>query len=385
MRTTDSSKAYVVAFGGLLAMAAVMGIGRFVYTPILPVMLEALGLTKSQAGIIASANYFGYLAGAVFAMAPLPGGKRIWFLGALFASAATTAAMGVLDATPAFALMRAVGGFASAIGMVFGASLIVERLAARGRTDLVWLFFAGVGVGMAVSAAIVAGLAASGLGWRAMWLASGAVSALGFVAAAAFVPSAADAPAAAGVSIGKAQPRTLAVVTLAYGLFGFGYVITATFIVAIVRASPEARPFEPFVWMVVGLAAAPSVLVWNRFAGRIGALQAFAVGCLVEAAGVAASVLWVTPTGALFAAAALGGTFVGITALGLMAARTMTAGDPRRAVALMTVAFALGQIVGPLVAGYAYDWTGSFAPSSLAAAAALLLAAGLAFGVRKAA
>ena len=115
MRTTDSSKAYVVALGGLLAMAAVMGIGRFVYTPILPTMLEALGLTKSQAGIIASANYFGYLAGAVFAMLPLPGGKRAWFLGALCASAATTAGMAGADTTAAFALIRAVGGFASAI------------------------------------------------------------------------------------------------------------------------------------------------------------------------------------------------------------------------------------------------------------------------------
>ena len=66
-----------------------------------------------------------------------------------------------------------------------------------------------------------------------------------------------------------------------------------------------------------------------------------------------------------------------------MAARLMTSGDPRRAVALMTVAFALGQIVGPFVAGYVYDRTGSFAPSSLAAVGALVAAAALALAIRR--
>lgn len=385
MGTSESTNdsALVVALGGLAAMAAVMGVGRFVYTPILPVMVEALGLTKSQAGLIASANYLGYLAGALAATARLPGGRRRWFLGALFASAATTAAMAAASVLPAFLVIRFVGGFASALAMVFGASLVVEKLAARSRADLVWLFFAGVGLGMAASAVIVAGLAALGFGWRAMWTASGLVSAAAFFVAARFVPEGAGAAAAPAAAPGAGQPRALATIALAYGLFGFGYVITATFIVAIVRASAEARPFEPFVWMVVGVAAAPSVLVWNQIAGRIGALQAFALGCLVEAVGVAASVLWVTPLGAMLAAAALGGTFVGITAIGLMAARALAA-DPHRAVAQMTVAFALGQIVGPLVAGYAFDATGSFVSSSLAAVAALVVAAGLAMRVRNA-
>jgi predicted MFS family arabinose efflux permease len=385
MRTCESSpdSAVAVALGGLAAMAAVMGVGRFVYTPILPVMVETLGLTKSQAGLIASANYLGYLAGALAATAPLPGRKRVWFLGALFVSAATTAAMAAADATTAFLAIRFVGGVASAFGMIFGASLVVERLALRARADLVWLFFAGVGLGMAVSAVIVAGLAAQGFSWRAMWTASGLVSAAAFAVAARFVPDGAGAGAAPATAA-AARPRALAVIALAYGLFGFGYVITATFIVAIVRASAEARPFEPFVWMVVGLAAAPSVLVWNQIAGRIGALQAFALGCLVEAAGVAASVLWVTPLGAMLAAAALGGTFVGITAIGLMAARALAA-NPHRAVAQMTVAFALGQIIGPVVAGYAFDATGSFVSSSLAAVAALIVAAGLAMAIRTAA
>ena len=93
---------------------------------------------------------------------------------------------------------------------------------------------------------------------------------------------------------------------VAYGLFGFGYIITATFLVAIVRASEEVRPLEPLIWLVVGLAAVPSVGLWTWVGRRIGVLRAFALACGVEALGVAASVLWITPAGVLLAAALLG-------------------------------------------------------------------------------
>lgn len=377
------ASAFLVGFGGMVTMAAVMGIGRFVYTPILPVMVEALGLTKSQAGLIASANYVGYLVGAIVAMANVPGGKRRWFLGALVASVSTTAAMAVVDTLPVFIVLRFVGGVSSAFGFIFSAALVMERLGALNRSELSWMHFAGVGVGMTISAAVVALLAEFSFGWRAMWTASALLSLCAAAFAVALVPKGGAAAGSAPVGAGAPQPRALATIVLAYGLFGFGYIITATFIVAIVRGTAEVRALEPFVWMVVGLAAIPSVYFWGRVAARIGALRAYALGCLVEAVGIAASVLWVTPVGILFAAVCLGGTFAGVTALGLMASRTMTVGDPSRVVATMTVAFALGQIVGPIVAGYAFDLTGSFAPSSLAAAGALGVSALLALAIRR--
>ena len=173
----------------------------------------------------------------------------------------------------------------------------------------------------------------------------------------------------------KWQLRRLAV---AYGLFGFGYVITATFIVAIVRGSPEIGSFEPFVWLVVGLAAVPSVSAWTMLARRHGVTRAFAIACIVEAIGVVCSVVWISIPGLFVAAAFLGGTFMGITALGLMAARALSGDDPRRGLATMTAAFGLGQIIGPLVAGYGFDLTGSFLLPSLMAAAGLCISAGLA-------
>jgi predicted MFS family arabinose efflux permease len=154
-------------------------------------------------------------------------------------------------------------------------------------------------------------------------------------------------------------------------------VITATFISVIVRTSPELRSIEPVIWLVVGLAAIPSVALWTWIGGRFGNAWSFAIACLVEGVGVAMSVLATSALAIAVSAALLGGTFMGITALGLVHARHISSGDPRRSLALMTAAFGLGQMIGPTFAGLAYDLDNSFLVPSLAAAAALFVAAGL--------
>lgn len=372
---TEPPRLVSLALGGLVALAAAMGIGRFVYTPILPLMLEALDFTKGQAGLIASANFGGYLAGALLAATPLlPGSRRTWLLGALAMSASTTGAMAFVSTLAVFVPLRFIGGVASAFVLIFSSALVLDRLSLAGRPNLSALHFAGVGTGIALSALLVSSLVAFGLDWRSLWIASGIVSLLAVAVVAGLVPDRADRPTARAPIAGRAD-RTLTALVAAYGLFGFGYVITATFLVAIVRASEEARALEPTVWLVVGLTAAPSVGLWTWVGARVGIARAFALACGMEAVGIAASVLWLATPGVLLAAVLLGGTFMGITALGLVAARHLARGDPRRTLAMMTAAFGLGQIVGPAFAGVVYDATGSFLVPSLTAAGALFIAA----------
>ncbi len=368
----------LLAFGGLLALAAAIGIGRFIYTPILPFMAEALALSKSEAGLIASANFLGYLLGALLAALPgIPGSRRGWLLAALAVSALTTGAMALTTAMPVFLLLRLAGGMASAFVMVYASALVLERLAAGGRGGLSALHFAGVGAGIAVSAVAVTLVSAFGGGWPEQWWAGAGLSLAALLFVVRAVPrETGHAPAAARPDAGRRRPGLVRLVA-AYGLFGFGYVITATFLVDIVRAAPELRVVEPVAWLLVGLTAAPSVAFWTWASNRLGLYRAFALACLVEAAGVAASVISTEPLALALAAALLGGTFMGLTALGLVGARRLAGGDPRRILAAMTAAFGFGQIVGPALAGLAYDATGSFQLPSLAAALALLLAAAL--------
>jgi predicted MFS family arabinose efflux permease len=374
------TRAISTAIGGLLAMAAAIGIGRFVYTPIVPPMIEALSLSKAQAGLIASANFLGYLIGALLAAMPrLPGSRRLWLLCALTVSSLTTAAMGLSGTIPTFLVLRFVGGAASAFVLIIASTVVLERLAKAGRSGLSALHFAGVGSGIAVSAALVAAMLLLGHDWRSLWLASGAVSLGALLAVAILLPDRAATttplPARGGDAAVDAGLRRL---IIAYGLFGFGYIITATFLVTIVRVTPEIRALEPVIWIVFGLAAAPSVALWAWIARRLSIPAAFALACVIEAAGVLASVAWQTASGIFMAAILVGGTFMGITALGLIQARALATGDPRRALALMTGTFGLGQIIGPAFAGIVSDSLGSFTVPSIAAAVALLHAAALA-------
>ncbi|HEX9556132.1 MAG TPA: YbfB/YjiJ family MFS transporter [Reyranella sp.] len=366
---------FTLALGGLLALAAAIGIGRFVYTPILPPMVEALQLSKAQAGLIASANFVGYLAGALVAALSLPGSRRAWLMGSLAVNALCLGAMGVTTALPLFLLLRLVAGIASAFALIFGSALVLDRLASAGRGGLSAVHFAGVGSGIAVSAALVAILVRDGAAWSTLWFASAVLAAIAGLAVLWMVPPELRvAPAAAPTARAKVSADFAALVA-AYGLFGFGYIITATFIVDMVRGTAALRPLEPYIWVLFGLSAAPSVALWTGFGRRWGILKTFAVASIVEAAGVAASALWLHALGVIVAALFVGGTFMGLTALGLIAARETADGDPRGRIALMTASFSFGQILGPAFAGFVYDATGSLAMPSLVAAVALVLAA----------
>lgn len=360
-------------------MAAGMGIGRFYYTPALPGMMEGLGLSAAEAGWIASVNYIGYLVGALgAAYGWAQGRERALGLMGVGVSAVLAALMAATESFAAFILIRLLAGIASAFMMVFLGTVVFARLAAADRNDLQALHFGGVGLGIAASALVTGALATAHASWQAGWIGAALLSALGFAAAVMLVPSG-PAAAAAPVREPPLPPtRAMRQMTLAYGLFGFGYVITATFLIAIVRAGEGGVRFESAVWLVAGIAIFVSTWFWNAVGARFGLVRAYALAMLVEAVGVVASVAMGGYAGPLIAAALLGGTFVAATAVGLQVGRRMAQRSPRRALALMTAAFGFGQIVGPIFAGYVADITGSFFAPSIGAAMFLLVSAALA-------
>ncbi|MBV8915560.1 MAG: YbfB/YjiJ family MFS transporter [Acetobacteraceae bacterium] len=259
------SRALVAALSGMLALGSSLGIGRFVYTPILPAMAAALGMSAGEAGLIASANFAGYLAGGIVAMAPrLPGGRRAWFVGGLSVGAATTTAMGLVEGLPAFLLLRFLGGASSAFVLVLGTGSVLDALARSGRSSLRWIHYAGVGLGIATSAVAVSALEAMGASWRALWLAAGLTAAAMLVAPALILRW--REARAAGPALSVRPGAGVLPLAVCHGLFGFGYVVTATFLVAMARQSASARAIEPLLWVTVGLSAFPSLLVWDRIA-----------------------------------------------------------------------------------------------------------------------
>ncbi|MEL7543135.1 MAG: YbfB/YjiJ family MFS transporter [Pseudomonadota bacterium] len=374
----SDSRDVLLALGGLVSLVVAMGIGRFIFTPILPDMEAALGWTKADAGLVASANYLGYLIGALAAAwMALPGGARRWFLIALLVSAMTTMASGLFTSLTPLLVVRFLGGLASAFVLVLASTLVLARLTQRGRAELFSLHFAGVGVGIALSGVLVGVLSAAGSGWSTFWTTGGIVS----LAGCAFALWAVPAHDAGDVGGGAAVParatrfsRRVWQLVFSYGLFGFGYVILATFISAMVREAPEVRWLEVPIWVIVGLAAIPSVAFWSLVSARAGTGFAYAASAAMQAVGTALA-LTGSAAGLIFSAITLGGSMVSLTAIGFLHAKTLTDQDGRVVLGLMTAAFGLGQVVGPLLAGVLAEATGSFSMALVAASLSLALCA----------
>ena len=359
-----------------LVMASAMGIGRFAYTPLLPEMVAQYNWSFATAGDLASANFIGYLVGALLAPAITQSPYiRIWLAASLMASAVTTYLGAEANSFNLWLAVRFLSGVASAFCLVAVTTHLMFVLAKERQEKFGNVHFAGVGLGILICMLAVYG----GGDVSTQWARLGALSA-GLMAVAWFL-------------IGKHQFQPIPVVSrqrfdsgfdwtlwrliIGYGFFGFGYVVAATFVVAMAQRLDTPGVDVRSVWTVVGLAFVPSVYLWQWVANRFGLLNTLTLAYLVEAVGVVRAGLSGSYVGLLLACVLLGATFGAITALGLSAARTAAPNRVAFAVSSMTVAFSLGQLIGPAVSGRMADASGDFVMASLLAAVLLVAAAGL--------
>jgi len=374
-----------IALAGLLSLAVAMGIGRFAFTPLLPMMLHDGTVTLGQASWLATANYLGYWLGAM-ACAVLPAlcRRRGWAAPAHTAAVKTgLVATVVLTATMALPLpalwpaARFAAGVASALVFVYVSGWCLARLTALGAPALAGVIFVGPGLGIAASGLAASAMVALGVqaatGWAVFALLAVGLSAIAWVqlrgrVAAPPPPQAGDAPTPRG---------TLWLFSLAYGLAGFGYIITATFLPVIARQALPGSVWLDLFWPLFGLGVAGGALCtvrlpvhWDR--------RHLLMGCYaMQAAGVLLSVWLPSLAGFALGSLLLGLPFTAITLFAVQEARRLRPHDASAFIGLLTAAYGLGQIAGPplvaaLLARSATPAQG-FAWSLEIAAAALVL------------
>lgn len=362
--------------GATLAMAAAMGVGRFAYTPLLPEMSAAFAWTYGQAGDVASANFLGYLAGALLApfVARAPA-VRLYVAFSFMASVATTYLGAEVTDYELWLALRFASGIASAFCLVVLTAHLLETLYREQALQLGNVHFAGVGLGilLCMGGVFMGGTVAE------QWARQGLIAALCMALAWFLIgpgPWRAFAPPGVDDTRNTADSGTEVMRTIVgYGLFGFGYVVSATFVVAMGERLGQAG-FDPrTTWVVVGASTIPSVYLWQWFAQRQSLGLALRCSYWVLAVGAClAGLAWNMPV-LLLAAMLLGGTFGGVTALGLSAGRALAPERVAWIVSAMTVAFSVGQLLGPAVAGRMADMTGGFLLPSLLAGGLVALAA----------
>jgi predicted MFS family arabinose efflux permease len=367
--------------GGATTLMVAMGIGRFLYTPILPDMIAARLLDVQSAGLLASSNFLGYFVGALgAAFFGNPRTRRALLLISIVLSVLTTFAMGLTQNELLWHGVRFLSGVVSAVALVFMTGFVMENFAANHRAGWIGWVYGGVGIGIVLSSIVIEVLQRRDVAWDAQWIAGGLVACVLALPAlyAAFAnkpappppPRAADAPKRA-----KLFTLPLVLVLVSYGGLGLGYVVQATYLPTLVRTLPALAEFSTLAWLIVGLAAAPSNVFWQFAANRMGLLPALILAYLIQAGGLLVPVLWHTVPGTVIGAAALGATLVGITALGLQQARLLAGDQAPRALALMTASFGLGQVIGPFLGAQLVGPNNDFLPPTIMASSVLALSA----------
>lgn len=357
---------------GFVALASAMGIGRFAFTPMLPLMQAQLGVSLQQGSWLASANYAGYFVGALALSAVELAPHRLTRFG-LVAVAMLTLAMGWTESFFAWLLLRFLAGIASACVLIGVSGWALTILARAGRERWSAFVFAGVGTGIVIAGLIGLVAGVGGAAPAQAWLVLGSCATL---AAAVSWPAVSAIEAAATVSAipGRAVPGAL-VLTLCYGAFGFGYILPATFLPALARQAITDPAVFGWVWPVFGAVAIVSALAAGRLLERYSPLAVWAASHVVMAAGVIAPAVFAGGAALLVCAVAVGGTFVVVTLAGIQHARVVAGRQAPRLVAAMTAAFALGQLVGPLTLGWSSGARESVLWPSVAAAVLLLVSA----------
>jgi predicted MFS family arabinose efflux permease len=349
---------------GAAGLGAAMGIGRFAYTPILPLMTAQTGLTPQAAGALATANYVGYLAGALAGTASprLARSSVAWRI-SLALLVVSLAAMPLTHNIIGWLVLRTMAGFASAVVFVIAVNSMMERLPPH----LPGWGFGGVGLGIALSGALVLAMP-TGAGWQGAWWISAALAAM-LAAGAWTMRGRSDAAAPATAPSRRRPDRWFAVLFVSYTLEGIGYIIAGTFLVAAIRQHSSGW-LGSGAWLVVGLAAVPSAALWARLCARGSHPTLLAGALLLQAFGIALPALAPGTAAALVGAILFGATFIGVSTMALAAGRLL--GFPG-AVALLTSGYSVGQILGPVAVTPLLRH--GFSQALLAAAVIVLVAA----------
>ncbi|MGE8474703.1 MAG: YbfB/YjiJ family MFS transporter [Paraburkholderia hospita] len=375
------------ALACMAALAVALGVGRFAFTPLLPLMLHGGALDIRHGGWLASLNYAGYFLGAIACVALRMDAARVVKAG-LASTVVLVLAMGVTHQFWVWAVVRFIAGAISAWTFVFASQWGLRRLAELGANEWGGVIYTGPGLGIAATGLLVS--AAGGYGASAGWIGFGLVSAVLTVLVWRTFEPASKAKASATAAAGKnASTQTDAHrhrvhphradafwLIVLYGVPGFGYIITATFLPVIARAAlPVDSPWPDLFWPMFGGALVVGALVGARLPSHWDNRTLLA-GCYVlQALGILAGIVSPTAGGFALGSALIGLPFTAITLFAMREARRLHGDNAAGLMGYATAAYGLGQIVGPLVAAPIAAHTGSFTLALWLAALALLAGA----------
>lgn len=361
--STRQAERFKVLSAGIISLVLMLGIARFAYTPLLPLMQEQAGLGVADGGWLAAVNYMGYLSGAIIAslISDIVLKDRLYRVGLILALA-TTVGMGLTNNLWLWAALRFVAGLSSAAGLLLGSGLIMHWLIRHDHRSELGIHFGGIGLGIAFCA-VAAELMQPHFDWREQWILLTVIGGLMAIPAWIWLPRpvAKSVTRKGAVMVDRPPSQTfLRLFMAAYFCAGVGYVVSATFIVAIVDQLPGLQGKGSRTFMVLGLAAAPACIIWDLVARRIGDINALIMAFTLQFISILLPVITPNLGMTLFGATLFGGTFIGIVSLVLTMAGRFYPTRPAKMMGKMTISYGVAQIVAPAITGVLAEGDGSY-------------------------
>lgn len=339
-----------IILAGILALIVGVGVARFVFTSLLPPMLENY-LSVTFAGVLASVNYVGYLAGSIFAIFIKDMNAKVkYFRIGMLLCVATTLVLGISNSDIVWLISRIIAGFGAAMALVVGSAIVMSKLKMQSKTKAMGIHFSGIGFSVLVSDLIVRAVFAYEGHWRDAWL---VLTIFGLLASfySIYILSL-EKNMKQNVQSHKFDKSlfTPFVMLLIFAYFteGVGMVVQGTFLPDIINSLEGLEGFGGFTWTIVGLAGVPSCIIWMRLAEKKGSVNIIIIAMLLQVIGILIPTFTSNIYLNLFSGVLYGGTFVGLVALFMNLGGKIAGSHPVLLMGALTTAYGVGQVIAPL-------------------------------------
>ncbi|MTV21575.1 YbfB/YjiJ family MFS transporter [Staphylococcus delphini] len=364
---------------GMLALFIVIALGRFAYTPILPFMQLDTGLDNKSAGLLATFNYLGYLIGAMLPIFYIMKNKVFDLKCYLLLNVATMLLFGVTDHFVIWSFLRLLNGISSGAVFVLASNIVLEALHLARREGIAGLLYSAVGLGL-FSSSLFIFLYTDVTHWRETWIWLGSAA---FILTLIIIvrlrenptsPEPASHEAHGPDKVIRYSKKFYIPFAIAYFCEGAGYIITGTFLVAIVKTMPTLSEYAALSWMFVGLGAIPATVLWSMIGQRIGICLSVILAFLLQIVAVLMPIFTVNAFAIALSSMIFGATFLGLTTLFMSKSHQITFETKgNNLVAVMTLIYSVGQMIAPYISGILIEHTHSYNDALIFAAAILVV------------
>lgn len=364
---------------GMIALFIVIALGRFAYTPILPFMQLDTGLDNKSVGLLATFNYLGYLIGAMLPIFYIMKNKVFDLKCYLLLNVATMLLFGVTDHFVIWSLLRLLNGISSGAVFVLASNIVLEALHLARREGIAGLLYSSVGLGL-FSSSLFIFLYTDVTHWRETWIWLGSAA---FILTLIIIvclrenptlPEPASHKAHGPEKVIRYSKKFYIPFAIAYFCEGAGYIITGTFLVAIVKTMPTLSEYAALSWMFVGLGAIPATVLWSMIGQRIGICLSVILAFLLQIVAVLMPIFTVNAFAIALSSMIFGATFLGLTTLFMSKSHQITFETKgNNLVAVMTLIYSVGQMIAPYISGILIERTHSYNDALIFAAAILVV------------